>query len=55
MLFVAKFCESIKASIPQIIALLTQPVTQGDTSSCRLGTNALVKLSEQGKVTNFLT
>ena len=49
MSFVAKFCESIKASIPQIITLLTQ----GDIFE--LGTNALVKLSEQGKVTNFLT
>ena len=48
--FVAEFQESIRSAIPQIIDLLGSSL-----DVCIVATNALVKLSEQGKVSNFLT
>ena len=51
MLFVAEFQELIRAAIPQIITLLQH--LKPDV--CEAGANALAKLSEQGKVSNFLT
>ena len=50
-LFVAEFRESIRAAIPQIITLLRP----WKSYICEVGADALAKLSEQGKVSNFLT
>jgi hypothetical protein len=47
VLFVAEFRESIRAAIPQIISLIWKSYI------CELGTDALVKLSEQGNVSIF--
>ena len=51
VLFVAEFRESIRAAIPQIVTLLRP----WKSDFCETGANTLAKLSEQGKVSNFLT
>jgi hypothetical protein len=51
VLFIAEYRELIKAAIPQIITLLGS----FDSDVCIANTNALVKLSEQCKVSKFLT
>ena len=48
---VVEFRESIRPAIPQIIAFLNH----GDLNDRTTGADALAKLSEQGKVSNFLT
>ena len=46
---VAEFRESIRSAIPQMITLLNI----GDLDICMVVANALVKLSEQGRVSIF--
>ena len=48
---VAEFRESIKVAIPEMITLLRS----GDSNIRKVAVNALLKLSEIGKVLNFLT
>ena len=49
VLFVAEFQESIRVAIPQIITLLRP----WNSYICEVGADALVKLSEQGRVSIF--
>ena len=51
MYFVAEFRELIRAAIPRIITLLSHSVPY----VCSEGAATLAKLSEHGKVSNFLT
>jgi hypothetical protein len=51
VLYVAEFRESIKAAIPKIITLLRP----WKSPIYAVGANELAKLSEQGKVSNFVT
>ena len=51
VLFVVEFQVSISVAIPQIITFLK---FQSHTGICEAGANALVTLSEQGKVSKFL-
>ena len=51
MLFVAEFRKLIRAAIPQIITLLSDSAPYAHSG----GADALAKLSEHGKVSNFLT
>ena len=51
VLFLAEFQELIGAAIPKIISLLRP----WSSDVYKTGANALVRLSEQGKVSNFLT
>jgi len=51
MSIVAEFRGSIRPAIPRIIALLTN----SDEDLLRAGVGALLKLSEQGEISNFVT
>ena len=48
---IAVFRESIGLAIPQIIGL----ISDGESDVCCAGADALVKLSEQGNVSKFLS
>lgn len=50
VLFIAEFHELIRAAIPQIITLLGS----WNSDVCEAGRNALMKLSEQCKVSKYL-
>ena len=50
MIIVAEFRESIRSAIPQIISLLSDNTSY----ACKGGADSLVKLSEQGKVSDLL-
>ena len=47
----AEFRELVRVAIPQIIAL----ISRRELNARRAGIDALSKLSEQGKASNFLT
>ena len=50
-MLVDEFRESIRLAIPQIIGLLSDSMSYG----CEEGADVLSKLSEQGKISHFVT